>query len=73
MKLSGIFFLIVTTIILIALAVMSFYNLQFNVIFYVTVVGQIIFIFTVYKILTDNYTTKKTFKDWYEDHPMGKE
>lgn len=73
MKLSGIFYLIVTTIILIALAVMSFYNFPFNVIFYVTLVGQIIFIFTVYKILTDNYTTKKTFKDWYEDHPMGKE
>jgi hypothetical protein len=24
----------------------------------------------VYTVLTDKYTTKKTFKDWYGDHPM---
>jgi len=73
MKLTGIFYLIVTTIILIALAVMSYYNLSYNLIFYVTVGGQLLFIFTVYKILTDKYTTTKTFEDWYEDHPIEKE
>jgi len=26
---------------------------------------------TVYKVLTDKYTTDKTFDDWYEDHPMS--
>ena len=25
----------------------------------------------VYKVLTDNYTTEKTFSDFYEDHPIG--
>ena len=73
MKLTGIFYLIVTTVILIVLAVMAHYNLSYNILFYITVGGQILFIFTVYKILTDNYTTKKTFKDWYEDHPIGRE
>ncbi|WP_262887261.1 hypothetical protein [Flavobacterium sp. XN-5] len=24
----------------------------------------------VYAVLTDKYTTTKTFKDWYEDHSM---
>ena len=52
---------------------MSYYNLSYNLIFYVTVGGQLLFIFTVYKILTDKYTTTKTFEDWYEDHPIEKE
>jgi hypothetical protein len=25
----------------------------------------------VYKVLTDNYKTDKTFEDFYEDHPIG--
>lgn len=73
MKLSGIFYLIVTTVILIALAVMSYYDFPYSLVFYITVGGQLLFIFTVYKILTDNYSTKKTFDDWYEDHPIDKE
>jgi hypothetical protein len=24
----------------------------------------------VYTVLHDDYSTIKTFKDWYEDHPM---
>lgn len=73
MKLTGIFYLIVTTVILLSLVVMVYYNLPFSLIFYVTVGGQLLLIFTVYKILTDGYTTDKTFDDWYEDHPIGKE
>jgi len=73
MKLTGIFYLIATTVVLIALAVMSYYNLSYTLVFYVTVGGQLLFIFTVYKILTDDYTTTKTFDDWYEDHPIKKE
>lgn len=73
MKLSGIFYLIVTTLILVALTFMSYYGTSIEIIFYVTVAGQLLFIFTVYKILTDDYVTKKKFKDWYEDHPIGRE
>lgn len=73
MKLTGVFYLIVTTAVLLALVVMAIYNLPFSVIFYLTVGGQLLLIFTVYKILTDDYTTDKTFDDWYEDHPIGKE
>ncbi len=73
MKLTGIFYLIVTTVVLLSLVVMAYYNLPFSIIFYVTVGGQLLLIFTVYKILTDDYSTDKTFDDWYEDHPVGKE
>lgn len=72
MKVSGIFFLILTTIILVALTVMAFYEISFYLIFYLTIIGQIFLIYTVYKILTDDYSTKKKFKDWYEDHPIGR-
>lgn len=73
MRLSGIFYLIVTTIILVALTAMAFYNVSFHLIFYLTIIGQLLLIFTVYKILTDDYSTTKKFKDWYEDHPIGRE
>ena len=72
MKLSGIFYLIVTTLLLVALTILSYYGTSIQIIFYITVAGQVLFIFTVYKILTDDYTTKKKFKDWYEDYPIGR-
>ncbi len=34
------------------------------------IIGSFLIPFMVYKVLTDNYTTFKTFKDWYEDNPM---
>lgn len=34
------------------------------------IAGSLLIPFMVYKVLTDQYTTTKTFKDWYEDHPM---
>ena len=33
-------------------------------------IGIFLIPFMVYTVLHDNYTTTKTFKDWYEDHPM---
>jgi hypothetical protein len=30
--------------------------------------GNFLIPYMVYKVLRDNYTTFKTFKDWYEDH-----
>jgi len=72
MKLNGIFYLTITTIILVALAVMVHFEFSFSLIFYLTVAGQILLVFTVYKVLTDDYNTNKTFDDWYEDHPIDK-
>ncbi len=72
MKLNGIFFLVITTIILVAIVVMVHLEVSFIFIFYSTLVGQLLLIFTVYRVLTDNHKTDKTFDDWYEDHPVDK-
>lgn len=60
-----------TTIVLITVTIMSAMDFPFNWVFFVTVLGQIMIVKMVYKVLTDNYTTDKTFKDFYEDRPMG--
>ena len=60
-----------TTIVLITVTIMSAMDFPFNWVFFVTVLGQIMIVKIVYKVLTDNYTTDKTFKDFYEDRPMG--
>ena len=73
MKNKPIILLIITSIILVLVTILSFLNVQFPVVFYLTVIGQAFLIYTVYSVLTNNYTTKKTFDDWYEDHPIGKE
>lgn len=33
--------------------------------------GELLILFMVYTVLTDKYTTTKTFKDWYGDHPLN--
>lgn len=70
MKLSALFYVIIASLLLVAIAVMVFYNVRYDVVFYTVIVGQAWWLFTVYKVLTDNYSTEKTFDDWYEDHPM---
>ena len=73
MKFSGMHWLGLTTLILISVTIFAVMNFAFNLIFYLTVGGQILLVFAVYKILTDNYETDKTFDDFYEDRPdLGK-
>jgi hypothetical protein len=48
-------------------------NMAFNWIFYATVLGQGLVLLMVYKVLTDNYKTSKTFEDFYEDRPIPRE
>ena len=73
MRLSVFFCIAVTTILMAAVAVMVFYNIRFDVILFTVLFGQAWWIFTVFRVLGDRYTTDKTFDDWYEDHPIGKE
>jgi hypothetical protein len=49
---------------------MSSLNFPFNWVFFVTMAGQALLIWMVYKVLTDNYKTDKTFDDFYEDAPI---
>ena len=61
----------IATIILIAVTILSAVNFSFTWIFLLVCFGQAFLIFTVYKVLTDDYTTSKTFEDGYEDHPVN--
>jgi len=72
MKNSAMFWVATTTLILITVAIMASMNFPFNWVFYITVSGQAAVVYMVYKVLTDNYKTDKTFEDFYEDHPIGK-
>lgn len=69
MKISAMQWIACTTLLLITVTIFSAMNLSFNWIFYLTVLGQIMLVVTVYKVLKDDYTTDKTFRDFYEDRP----
>jgi len=71
MKNTAIKLVLATTFALVVLTIMAQMNFSFSLIFFVTFFGQVLLIYTVYKVLTDKYTTDKTFDDWYEDHPMS--
>ena len=71
MKDSVYVWVLITTLALVKVTIMSVMNLPFNWVFYFTVLGQALIVIMVYKVLTDNYKTDKTFKDFYEDNPIG--
>ena len=68
MKVTGIGFLVLTTLVLLFLTIFASLGFSFSLLFYMMSFGQLLLLFTVYKILTDNYKTSKRFSDWYEDH-----
>ncbi len=59
-----------TTFVLFTVTLMAAVNVSFNWVFYITVLGQLMIIYMVYKVLTDSYKTSKTFEDFYEDAPF---
>ncbi|MCF4101412.1 hypothetical protein L1I30_07025 [Gillisia sp. M10.2A] len=73
MKNTAMILLGVTSLILIAIVVLVSVEFSFSLIFYLTCIGQILLLVTVYKILTDDYSTDKTFDDFYEDYPIDRE
>ena len=72
MKVSTMGMVAITTVVLLCLTVMATLDFPFNWVFYVTVLGQALLIYMVYRVLVDDYKTDKTFDDFYEDHPIGK-
>ncbi len=73
MNLSAITYIVLTTFVLITVVVFAAIGFPFNLVFYLIVFGQALLVFSVFKVLTDPYTTNKTFKDFYEDYPIGME
>ena len=72
MKNQSHIFIALTTVILLAVTILSAINFDFAWIFFLVCFGQAFLIFTVYKVLTDDYTTEKTFEDGYEDYLIKK-
>lgn len=70
MQNSAMFWVGVTTLLLVTVTIMVSMRFPFNWVFYLTVLGQVSVVFMVYRVLTDNYKTDKTFEDFYEDHPI---
>ena len=73
MKLSAMSVVAFTTLVLVTVTIMASMNFPFNWVFYVTVFGQALVVYMVYKVLTDDYQTSKTFEDFYEDSPINKD
>ena len=71
MKLPVMFYVWVTTLLLISVTIMASMNVPFSWVFYLMVIGQMFLVLMVYKVLIDKYETTKTFKDFYEDNPIG--
>jgi len=73
MKLPVMFYVWVTTLLLVTVTIMASMNMPFSWVFYLVVLGQILVVLMVYRVLTDSYKTTKTFQDFYEDYPIGRE
>lgn len=73
MKIPVLFYIVLATILLVLLVIMVVMDMPFNRVFFMTCIGEVMVIFMVYQVLRDKYATKKSFDDFYEDHPIGKE
>ena len=69
MKLSAMTLLAITSILLLTVVIFAAMDFPFSWVFYATCAGQLLFVYTVYKVLIDDYETDKTFRDFYEDRP----
>jgi hypothetical protein len=69
MKYNALYPLYLATAMIVLVAILAGINFDFGWIFYLTVLGQIILVWAVYSVLRDDYTTEKTFDDFYEDRP----
>lgn len=66
MKSFGIFFLVLTSIVLVLVAIFSALNFPFPLVFYLVCFGQLLLIITVYKVLKEDYKPDSTFEEFYE-------
>ena len=73
MKPSAMGLVAFTTLLLVLVTIIVSMDFSFNWVFYLTVLGQVMFVYMVYKVLTDTYSTNKTFEDFYEDNPIRRQ
>lgn len=73
MKLSVYHYVGLSTVLWLLVAGAVALNTPLKWVFLLTVIGQFSVLIMVYKVITDNYTTRKTFDDFYEDCPMDQD
>ena len=66
MKSPGIFFLVLTSIVLILAAFFSALNFPFPLIFYLVCFGKLLLLVSVFKVLRDDYKPNMDFEEFYE-------
>ena len=71
MKIPAMAYVVITTLLLLTVTIMSAMDFPFNWVFYTTVICQVFVVVMVYRVLTDNYQTEKTFEHLYEDRPVN--
>lgn len=59
-----------TTVYVFVFAALNQTNINLRIIMSMHSIGIILIPYMAYIVLRDKYTTTKTFKDWYEDHPV---
>lgn len=59
-----------TTFYVFGFAILCQTNSSYNLLIGLLLFGFLLIPYMVYRVLTDNYTTPKTFEDWYEDHVL---
>jgi uncharacterized membrane protein YqjE len=69
MKISAMLAVGLTTAVLFVVTILAALDFSFSSVFILTVLGQGLLIWTVFKVLKDDYSTEKTFDDFYEDRP----
>ena len=70
MRFSAMFWVALTTFMLLTATIFSSMDLPFDWVFYLTVLGQVSLVIMVYRVLTDNYSTDLEFRDGYQDRPL---
>ncbi|TWO32104.1 hypothetical protein E1J38_009750 [Seonamhaeicola sediminis] len=71
MKIPVMFYVGLTTCLLLLLIFVVSMNMGFTWVFYTMCLGQVMVGIMVYKVLKDQYTTDKTFENFYEDRPFN--
>ncbi|MNT01743.1 hypothetical protein D3C72_1362230 [compost metagenome] len=61
---------IFTTVYVLVFAGLNQTNVPLSILMLLYSIGIILILFMVYSVLHDDYKTSKTFKDWYNDHPV---
>lgn len=66
------FWVAFTTLILVLVTLVASMDFAFKWVFFLTILGQTFLIVMVLRVLKSDYTTQKTFDDFYEDYPIGR-